>query len=121
VRFWAKLLARILTAVLYNIIHVSGLGPNLVSLGALHKEKASVFIPPSLMVVPEHNIVKTLSINLDAVMRPNNTGLTIEQPKDTTVNIQHGHPTLCASIRGPCNNSLLPLNSSPPSKIDYTK
>jgi len=73
------------------------------------------------MVVPKHNIVKTLSINLDVVMRPNNTELIIKQPKDTTVNIQCGYPTLCANIRGPCNNTLLPLNSSSSSKIDYTK
>jgi len=31
------------TVVLYNVIHVSGLRANLVSLGALHKEEASVW------------------------------------------------------------------------------
>jgi len=42
VRFQAKLPAGILTVVLYNVIHVPGLEANLVSLGDLHREGASV-------------------------------------------------------------------------------
>jgi len=42
VKFQAKLLDGILTVVLHNIIHVPGLGANLVNLRVLHKEGVSV-------------------------------------------------------------------------------
>jgi len=42
VRFQAKLPAGILTVVLHNVIHVPGLGANLVSLGALYRKRTSV-------------------------------------------------------------------------------
>jgi len=74
------------------------------------------------MVVPERNIAKPVSVNLDIVMKPyNNNESTIEWPDDTTVNIQQGCPTLWASVGGPCSNSSSPLNSSPSSEMDYTE
>ena len=42
VKFWAKLLTRILTVIFYNVIHVSSLRVNLVSLRVLYREDMSI-------------------------------------------------------------------------------
>ena len=78
-------------------------------------------LPPSLMVVPEHNIVNFSSVNLDINMFPHNIEPSNECSVDTTVNIYWRHPISPASMGGPCSNSPFSVNSSLPSEINYAE
>jgi len=73
------------------------------------------------MVAPERNIANFSSVNLDIDMLPHNIEPINERPADIAVNIQRGRPTSPASVGGPRSNSPSPVNSSPPSQMDYAE
>jgi len=71
------------------------------------------------MVAPKFSIANTISDNSNInpyINQPN-----IERPSDTTVNIQRGCMPSRNSYRIPCSLSFSPMDSFPPSKVDYAK
>jgi len=68
------------------------------------------------MVAPERSIANPSFSNL--AMNPEYTR---ERPADTAVNIQRGRPSSRISVGGPRSASSSPVDSSPPSEMDYAE
>lgn len=70
------------------------------------------------MVVPKLNFANTMPDNSQNsyLNQPNP-----KRPLDTVINIQRGQILVKNSFNTPCSLSLLPMDSSPPSKINYTE
>ena len=71
------------------------------------------------MVAPEFSIANPSFVN--SQINPYMNISNIERPPDTAVNIQHSWLLSQSSTRGPCSPSLLSMDSSPPSEMDYTE
>jgi len=69
------------------------------------------------VVVPEFSIANTSLVNPQ--LNPYMNSLNLKRSPNTAVNIQHGRLLSQSSSEGPHSPSLSPMDSFPPSKMDY--